>query len=97
MREPLSPDEIGAALDALSGWTHEGDALAKTFTFGDFREALAFIVRLGFEAEERDHHPNLTNVYNRVELALTTHDAGNRVTQMDVDLARAIEQLVRGQ
>ncbi len=97
MREPLSPDEISAALDALSGWTYEDDALAKTFTFGDFREALAFIVRLGFEAEERDHHPNLTNVYNRVELALTTHDAGNRVTQMDVDLARAIEQLVRGQ
>ena len=92
-REPLNADEIQAALADLPGWSHDADALAKTFTFDDFRDALAFIVRLGFEAEERDHHPNLTNVYNRVDLALTTHDAGNRVTQRDLDLARAIEAL----
>ena len=91
MADPLSDDQIRAALGGLPGGTHEDDALAKTFTFGDFREALAFIVRVGFEAEARDHHPNLTNVYNRVGLALTTHDAGDRVTQKDVDLAAAIE------
>ena len=92
-RDPLSSSQIQTALADLPGWTHEDDTLAKTFTFDDFRAALAFIVRLGFEAEERDHHPNLTNVYNRVELALTTHDAGNRVTAQDLDLARAIEAL----
>lgn len=93
MADPLSDDQIRSALGDLPGWTHADDALAKTFTLGDFRAALAFIVRVGFEAEERDHHPNLSNVYNRVEIALTTHDAGNRVTQKDVDLARAIEQI----
>ncbi len=92
-RAPLDADQINTALADLPGWTWEDDALAKTFTFDGFRDALAFIVRLGFEAEQRDHHPNLTNVYNRVELALTTHDAGNRVTDKDVDLARAIQAL----
>jgi 4a-hydroxytetrahydrobiopterin dehydratase len=92
-RSPLSDDQIRSALGDLPGWAHEDDALRKAFTFDDFRAALAFIVRVGFEAEGRDHHPNLTNVYNRVEIALTTHDAGNRVTQKDVDLASAIEQI----
>lgn len=92
-REPLSDEQIRTALADLPGWTHADDALAKTFTFDGFRAALAFIVRVGFEAEERDHHPNLQNVYNRVEIALTTHDAGNRVTPKDLDLARAIEAL----
>jgi 4a-hydroxytetrahydrobiopterin dehydratase len=92
-RTPLTEEEVRAALDGLPGWAHEGDALAKAFTFGDFRQAVAFIVRVAFEAEQRDHHPNLTNVYNRVELALTTHDAGNRVTAKDVDLAQAIEKI----
>lgn len=92
-REPLSDEQIRRALADLPGWSHEDDALAKTFTFDDFRMALAFIVRVGFEAEQRNHHPNLTNVYNRVELALMTHDADNRVTAKDVDLARAIQAL----
>ena len=90
---PLSDDKIRSALGDLPGWAHEDDALRKVFTLDDFRAALAFIVRVGFEAEERDHHPNLTNVYNRVEIALTTHDADNRVTQKDVDLASAIEKI----
>lgn len=92
-RDPLSPETIQSALAELPGWAYEGDALVKAFTFADFRQAVAFIVRVAFEAEQRDHHPNLTNVYNRVELALTTHDAGHRVTAKDVDLARAIEKL----
>ena len=92
-RDPLSDDAIRDALSDLPGWAHEDDTLVKTFTFDDFRAALAFIVRLGFEAEERDHHPNLSNVYNKVEIALTTHDADDQVTQKDVDLATAIERL----
>lgn len=92
-REPLTEDQIRAALADLPGWSYERGALAKRFAFGGFREALAFIVRVGFEAEQRDHHPTLTNVYDRVEIALTTHDAGDRVTAKDVDLAGAIEAL----
>jgi 4a-hydroxytetrahydrobiopterin dehydratase len=92
-RDPLPRPAIDDALTDLSGWTHRDDALRKSFAFDDFRAALAFIVRVGFEAEERDHHPTLSNVYNRVEIALTTHDAGNRVTQRDVDLAAAIEKI----
>ena len=92
-RTPLTEADIQAALADLPGWTHADEALQKTFTFGSFREAVSFIVRIAFEAEERDHHPDLRNVYNRVELSLSTHDAGDVVTQKDVDLARAVEKL----
>ena len=90
-RTPLTSQEIADALADLPGWSHEDDALKKTFKLGDFREAVGFIVRLAFEAEALDHHPNLHNVYATIDLALTTHDAGNRVTAIDVKLARAIE------
>lgn len=92
-RDPLTDDQVRAALAELPGWRHAGDALVRTFAFDGFRAALAFIVRVGFEAEQRDHHPTLTNVYDRVEVTLTTHDAGDRVTARDVDLARAIEKI----
>lgn len=92
-RTPLAPDALAAALADLPGWKAEGDRLVRTFTFADFREAMAFILRVAFEAEALDHHPELTNVYNRVTLALTTHDAGNRVTETDLALARAIAAL----
>ena len=90
-REPLSREEIGRALQDLPGWSYEEDQLRKTFTFGSFREAVGFIVRMAFCAEELDHHPDLHNVYNRVRVALSTHDAGNKVTEMDLALAREIE------
>lgn len=90
MREPLDTHQITSALEDLPGWRHESDALHRSFEFADFRQAVAFIVRVAFEAEQRDHHPELTNVYNRVQIALTTHDAGNRVTAKDVELAAAI-------
>lgn len=91
MRSALTSEEIGAALGELPGWRHEGDALTKTFQLKNFREAMSFLVRLSFEAEQRDHHPEIKNVYGRVELLLRTHDAGNKVTKADVELARAIE------
>lgn len=72
------------------GWLRVGDSLTKTFLFETFRDALAFIVRVGFEAEGMDHHPALYNVYNRVELTLCTHDAGSKITDKDIALARAI-------
>jgi 4a-hydroxytetrahydrobiopterin dehydratase len=92
-RRPLQEDEIRIALDALPGWSFEDNALSKVYRFGSFREAVSFIVRLSFEAEQRDHHPELLNVYNRVEVRLRTHDAGNVVTEADADLAQAIENL----
>ncbi len=89
--EPLTTQQIAEALAGLPGWRHEEDKLKKTFRFQNFREAVSFIVRMAFEAEEHNHHPELRNVYHTVDIALTTHDAGNRVTDMDVGLARAIE------
>lgn len=90
-RTPLTQEQIEEALQELPGWSHDDDALVKTFTFGDFRAAISFIVRLAFFAEELNHHPNLYNVYNTVEIRLNTHDAGNVVTGMDVELAKQIE------
>lgn len=94
MREPLSDQQISEALLRLPGWSHERGALRRSLEFQDFRAAVAFIVRVAFEAEQRDHHPEITSVYNRIELALRTHDAGNRVTARDVTLAEAIEALL---
>ena len=91
--KPLSATKIKAALATLPGWRFQRDALAKTFTFGDFREALGFMVRAGFEAEAMDHHPEWTNVYNRVVIRLNTHDAGGKVTEKDVALARRLQAL----
>lgn len=90
-RTPLTDEQIRDALTSLPGWAYEDQALRRTFTFGDFREAVSFIVRLSFFAEAQNHHPELTNVYNRVSVTLTTHDAGDRVTEQDVELARAIQ------
>ena len=92
-RTPLAPSDVEAALAELPGWTLDKDRLVRAYRFGSFREAVAFVVRLAFEAEAMDHHPELTNVYDRVTLALSTHDAGNQVTEMDLELARRIEAL----
>lgn len=91
--QPLTSSEINAALPELPGWKFERDALAKEFQFGSFKEALSFMVRVGFEAETMDHHPDWTNVYNRVAIRLNTHDAGGKVTSKDVTLAKKIQML----
>lgn len=96
MSTPLSREEIETALKGLAGWALEEGALAKTFKFGTFKDALAFMVRAGFEAEAMNHHPDWTNVYNRVAVKLMTHDAGDKVTAKDVELARRMEK-VRGE
>ena len=90
-RTPLDSATLEAALAGLPGWSRAGDSIEKQFEFDDFRAALAFMVRVGFEAEALDHHPELRNVYNRVTVGLSTHDAGDRVTEMDLELARNIE------
>lgn len=88
----LSETQIAASIQNLNGWSFANNALEKNFQFKDFKEALAFIVKLGSIAEEQNHHPELFNVYNKVELRLSTHDAGG-VTEKDVDLAKAVDNL----
>jgi 4a-hydroxytetrahydrobiopterin dehydratase len=94
MAQPLSEKEISEALNSLDGWEFEDDEISKDFEFNDFSEALGFIVRVGLEAEKQVHHPQLFNVYNTVSIGLNTHDAGDKVTQKDVDLAKAIESIL---
>jgi 4a-hydroxytetrahydrobiopterin dehydratase len=74
-------------------WKEENNRLKKTFTFKDFQEAFAFMTRVAFLAEVQNHHPNWSNVYNTVSIELTTHDAGNVVTEKDRKLAEAIDSL----
>ena len=89
-REPLSIEQIDTALEDLDGWRFDDDTISRVFEFNSFREAIGFIVRLSFEAEELNHHPELSNVYNHVHVALSTHDAGDVVTPLDIELARRI-------
>lgn len=78
----------------LPGWrVLERDALHRAFKFADFSAAWAFMSRVALLAEKQDHHPEWSNVYNKVEITLTTHDAGG-LTARDVTLARAIDKLV---
>jgi len=93
MAQPLSEQEIRNGLDSLEGWQQSDNKIIKEFEFKDFSEALGFIVRIGLEAEKQVHHPELFNVYNTVKISLSTHDAGDKVTQKDLDLAKAIESV----
>ena len=93
MDESLTPDQIATALADLPDWSHDDDRIKKSFSFDNFRAATAFIVRLSFEAEQRDHHPEIFNCWNRVDIGLNTHSAGGKVTAKDIDLATAIEAL----
>jgi 4a-hydroxytetrahydrobiopterin dehydratase len=96
MAQPLNPSEIASALAGLPGWAFEGDSLVRSLMFDGFRSALSFMVRVGFEAEAMDHHPDWSNVYNRVTIRLATHDAGGKVTAKDVELARRIDGIYSG-
>ena len=75
-------------------WLESDGRLECDFKFGDFSEAFAFMTRVALLAETQDHHPEWSNVYNRVSIALTTHDAGNTVTDKDRQLAADIDDLV---
>ncbi|MES2239649.1 MAG: 4a-hydroxytetrahydrobiopterin dehydratase [Bacteroidota bacterium] len=80
------------SLSELNNWTFSNDGIEKKFVFKNFNQALAFIVQVGLLSESRNHHPELYNVYNKVNIRLSTHDA-NGVTDKDFDLAKAIEKL----
>lgn len=84
----------GAALKTLDAWSpvSDRDAIQRSFRFEDFNAAFGFMTRVAMMAEKMDHHPEWSNVYNRVDVTLTTHDA-NGVTAKDVDLARFMDAL----
>ena len=77
----------------MSAWEEKDNALYREFKFKDFKEAFAFMTKVALIAEKMDHHPRWTNVYNKVEVWLNTHDAGNTVTQRDRKLAEEIDKL----
>ncbi len=88
----LTGKALDEALASLQGWRHvEGrDAITRSFKFGDFNAAFAFMTRIALQAEKSDHHPEWSNVYNRVEIILSSHDLGG-VTDRDISLARFID------
>lgn len=90
----LSEADREAALAGLDGWTFEAarGAIVRRFTFADFSAAFGFMARVALAAEKADHHPDWSNTWNRVEIALSTHDAGG-VTARDIALARAIDAI----
>ena len=92
MVEQLTPEERAEALDALGEWDVDDarDGIVRQFIFKDFSEAFGFMSRVALLAEVQDHHPEWRNVYNRVEIVLSTHDCGG-LSQRDILLARAID------
>jgi 4a-hydroxytetrahydrobiopterin dehydratase len=88
----LSPAEAQQRLEALEGWTLDGESIRKEFVFGSFREAVSFTVRLAFEAEAADHHPDITISYKRVKLVYSTHSAGG-LTDKDFDGAATADRI----
>ena len=95
MVEQLSQAERADTLDGLPDWDVDEarDAITRTFTFDDFSQAFAFMTQVALLAEKAGHHPEWSNVYNRVDVLLTTHDAGG-LSERDIDMAQKIDALV---
>ena len=96
MATVLTPDDIQSLLQDLNGWalTDDGLAIEKTFRFSTFNAAFGWMTRAAIKAEQLDHHPEWFNVYNRVEVRLTTHDA-NGLTDLDAKLAQAMDAMAQ--
>lgn len=92
----LSDTEIDQKLESLDGWTYTGTAIQTSFEFENFKEAFTLMTRIAFEAEALQHHPEWSNIYNQLEIILSTHDAGG-VTEKDFQLAKAIEAIVNAE
>jgi 4a-hydroxytetrahydrobiopterin dehydratase len=93
--EALNPDDIRARLDAIPAWELAGNRIRRQYKFADFASAFGFMAAAAVVAERMNHHPEWSNVYNRVTVELTTHDAGG-LTGLDFDLAGRMDQLARG-
>lgn len=90
MIEKLDETAITAALAGLPGWERRGDGIERRYVFADFTQAFAFMTRVALLAEKADHHPEWSNVWNKVDIHLTTHDAGG-LSARDFALAKAID------
>ena len=91
--EPLTKEQIDQELTELNDWEFNDDTIQKELSFPDFKAAMSFMVRVGFEAEAMVHHPDWSNVYNTVNISLSTHDAGGKVTEKDINLAKVIDKI----
>lgn len=89
----LKENDIENKLEKLEGWTYNENAIHTTLEFDNFKDAFSAMTRIAFEAEAQQHHPNWFNVYNTLEISLSTHDAGG-VTEKDFKLAHTIETIV---
>ena len=89
----LSQEEIEEELQKLQGWDISDEKLHKEFSFDSFNQAFGFMTRAAMEIEKMNHHPEWFNVYNRITIELTTHDAGG-ITKNDVNLAKILNSLV---
>ncbi len=92
-RYPLPENELKESLAALPGWSIKDGKLHKTYKFPSFATALGWMVTVGIEADKMDHHPEWSNVYNRVTVNLVTHDLGNAISNLDIALAQKMEKL----
>lgn len=90
---PLSPDQIATLPEQLPGWALVNGRLQRELRFADFVEAFAFMTKVALIAEAMGHHPEWSNVWNRVTIALTTHDTGG-LSDLDLELARRIDGLL---
>jgi 4a-hydroxytetrahydrobiopterin dehydratase len=95
MVERLTDNEVSKALANLSGWSREGDEIRKQYGFDDFLGSIAFVNEVAKLAEASQHHPDITINYNKVSLALTTHDAGG-LSQLDISLAQQADSAAKG-
>ncbi len=91
----LSESEIQEQLKNLEGWEYLDNAIHTTFEFNNFKDAFSVMTRISFEAEAQQHHPDWTNVYNKLQISLSTHDAGG-VTNKDLKLAKTIDDIIEG-
>jgi len=92
---PLTPEQVQQKLQTLDGWRLEDGQIVREFTFGNFTQSLDFVNRVGALAEAMDHHPDITILYNKVILVLSTHSEGG-LTPKDFDLAGQIDRTVPG-
>jgi 4a-hydroxytetrahydrobiopterin dehydratase len=89
----LSDAEIETALKGAAGWRRNGENIEKSFTFETFRDAIAYIVLVGIEAETMNHHPEFANSYNIISFAFCTHDVGRKITDTDIRLAERLNEI----
>jgi 4a-hydroxytetrahydrobiopterin dehydratase len=88
----LSKEEIVTSINDLKNWRCENNTLKAEFLFENFKQAFAFISIVAIESEKGNHHPEWSNIYNKVSFTLSTHDAGDKITHLDIDMANIISK-----